>query len=246
MKIEDPNHDDFELWSPAEGRDETCLFGRQTLYHRRIRDKNCYVGELVDQPRNVVRNCTCRPQDFECEFNYYRDPSGNCVLVEGASSLPIDTLDEQCDGIQPFWYERTPYRKIPYSSCEGGERPDRGKQHACPGLIGGAGISGLFWGSIAILPFACAALAGYWWFSKAGRPGSIRLGEHRAFSGERGSGALSTLASVPYALIGVTQAGWAWVVQRVPFVVDLFARRAPYRQVPLDDDAEVLATYDDE
>lgn len=65
LNIEDPNHDDFELWSPAEGRDETCLFGRQTLYHRRIRDRTCYVGQLVDQPKTIVRNCTCSPSDFE-------------------------------------------------------------------------------------------------------------------------------------------------------------------------------------
>ena len=65
LDVEDPNHDDFELWSPAEGRDETCLFGRQTLYHRRIRDKNCFVGELVEQPKTIVRNCTCSPSDFE-------------------------------------------------------------------------------------------------------------------------------------------------------------------------------------
>lgn len=29
QKIEDPNHDDFELWSPSESREEQCLFGRQ-------------------------------------------------------------------------------------------------------------------------------------------------------------------------------------------------------------------------
>lgn len=29
QKMDDPNHDDFELWSPAESREETCLFGRQ-------------------------------------------------------------------------------------------------------------------------------------------------------------------------------------------------------------------------
>ena len=75
---------------------------------------------------------------------------------------------------------------------------------------------------------------------------AIRLGDHRAFAGEAGSGAFSTIASVPYFLIGVSQAGWAWVVQKVPFLEDLFARRAPFRQVPLDDDAEVLATYEDE
>jgi hypothetical protein len=65
LDIQDPNHDDFELWSPSEGREESCLFGRQTLYHRRIRDKNCYVGEIVEQPKSIVRNCTCTPSDFE-------------------------------------------------------------------------------------------------------------------------------------------------------------------------------------
>ena len=196
------------------------------------------------------------------EFNYYRDPSGQCVLVDGATARSLDTEEEQCDGYESYWYERTPYRKIPYSSCEGGERPDRGAQHACPGLIGGRRLSGLFWGSVAVLPFACAAVAGYWWYTKGGQTGyvgcqlsldpeadtcrSIRLGEHRAFAGDGGSGLLSTAASVPYFLLGLTRAGWGWTVRTVPYVEDLFGRRAPYRQVPLDDDAEVLASYEDE
>ena len=29
IDADDPNEDDFELWSPAENRDEPCLFGRQ-------------------------------------------------------------------------------------------------------------------------------------------------------------------------------------------------------------------------
>ena len=29
LNEDDPAHDDFELWSPSEGRTETCLFGRQ-------------------------------------------------------------------------------------------------------------------------------------------------------------------------------------------------------------------------
>lgn len=67
-------------------------------------------------------------------------------------------------------------------------------------------------------------------------PRAIRLGEHRAFGGE--SGALSTLASVPVFLFGVVQSGWAWVERKVPFVESLFARRLPYRQVPIDDDGK--------
>jgi hypothetical protein len=62
------------------------------------------------------------------------------------------------------------------------------------------------------------------------------LGDHRAFGGD--SGTLSTLASIPYFLVATTQATWAWVVERVPFLDDMFARRMPYRSIPIDDDGE--------
>jgi len=32
INIDDPGKDDFELWSPSEGRPERCLFGRQVCY----------------------------------------------------------------------------------------------------------------------------------------------------------------------------------------------------------------------
>ena len=65
LDLTDPNNDDFELWSPSEERAEQCLFGRQTLYYRRIRDKDCYIGEALPQPHSVQRNCLCTADDFE-------------------------------------------------------------------------------------------------------------------------------------------------------------------------------------
>jgi hypothetical protein len=68
---------------------------------------------------------------------------------------------------------------------------------------------------------------------------AIQLGEHRAFSGDgAAASALSVLASIPVFLVAATQEGWSWVTRRVPFLDDLFTRRSPYRQVPLDDDGE--------
>ena len=185
------------------------------------------------------------------------------MLVDGATALSANTQEEQCNGMEAYWYERTPYRKIPFSSCEGGDRPDRGKQHACPGLIGGKGVGAFFWGTIAIIPFAFAALGGWWWFKKGGRTSgwvhlkliasssgvtanfrSIRLGEHRAFGGD--SDLVSTLTSVFYVVRSGLQEGWAWVERKVPFIEGLFSSRTPYRSLPLDDDAEVLGAYDDE
>lgn len=244
FKIDDPNHDDFEVWSPAENREEKCLFGRQTLYHRRIRDRDCYIGEKVAQPNKVERNCTCTAADFECEFNHVRNAKGDCVLVEGAAALTFDTEYEQCVGDAEFWYDRTAYRKIPHSSCDGGDRPDRGKQHTCPG-IAGASLGALFWASIAILPFACAGVAGWWWVTKGGRAGTIRLGEHRAYNGDTGAKVLNTLASVPYFILGVVAALWSQLENRVPFIDGLFRRPQPYRSVPIDDDAELLGQYED-
>ena len=31
LDVDDPGHDDFELWSPSEERTERCLFGRQVI-----------------------------------------------------------------------------------------------------------------------------------------------------------------------------------------------------------------------
>lgn len=63
---------------------------------------------------------------------------------------------------------------------------------------------------------------------------SIRLGEHRAFGGS--SGALSTLASIPFFLIGVASTGWAWATEKFPQLDGLFGGTRPYRHVPVDDD----------
>lgn len=241
-KPNDPNHDDFELWSPSEGRDESCLFGRQTRYHRRIRDRDCQVGDaLLHTTSTIVKNCTCGPSDFECEFNHYR-VDGKCVLVDGATSLGIDTSREQCNDNQ-LWYERTAYRKIPYSSCTGGDRPDRGQQHACP-VIGIGRHGAWYWIFIALLPFGAAAIAAWWWTK--GGVGAIRLDDHRPFTQ---GGALGTLASIPFALMAVGQQVWAYIQEHLP------SNRARYR--PLDSDgesrynradplAEILGQYEDD
>jgi hypothetical protein len=65
LDMDHPNDDDFELWSPEDTRGEKCLFGRETQYFRRIQDRDCYIGEKLVQPREVVRNCTCTEADYE-------------------------------------------------------------------------------------------------------------------------------------------------------------------------------------
>jgi len=239
---DNPTNDDFEYWSPAEERQERCLFGRQTLYHRRIRDANCYIGDQTKISEKVVQNCACTRSDFECEFNHVLDSNGNCVLVPGATAL---TSDDTCPYGEDYWYERTAYRKIPYSSCEGGDRLDRGRAHACPGI---RGHGFFFWLFVLFIPASLASLVGYWFYRRSGLArGTIRLpggGDFRPTSSQ--SGFLDTLASVPWFVIGV--AGIAWEHLRsikLPFGSALRSRRG-YRNVAVDEDAQVLRFEDED
>ncbi|KAF8982150.1 hypothetical protein BDQ17DRAFT_1379044, partial [Cyathus striatus] len=236
----DPGNDDFELWSPSEERDETCLFGRRTMYHRRVRDRNCYIGLQPKVEEKVVEVCECKPVDFECEFNYMRDENDACVLVPGTTPLPND---ESCKDDEDYWYERTPYRKNPISTCEDGDRIDRGPAHQCPGL---RSKGTWFWMFMLFIPFGFTALVGYYYYRRSGlAKGTIRLpgdGGRTSYHSS-GSGIVDTIASVPWFLVGVASVGYEWVASRV----SNFRRPTRgYRNVPIDEDAQVLRFEDED
>ncbi|KAJ3780213.1 vacuolar protein sorting/targeting protein 10 [Lentinula aff. detonsa] len=243
LKVEDPTHDDFELWSPSEDRNELCLFGRQTLYHRRIRNTNCYIGDQAKEEARIQNNCACSTVDFECEFNYIKNANDECVLAPGTTPL---LNDETCRAGEEFWYERTPYRKISYSSCDGGHRPDRGKPHPCPGF---KHHSGWFWWFVILISFGLAGLVGLYFYRRSGvARGNIRLPtdlrSNRALEGD--SGILSTLASVPWFLVGLAGIAWEYVASNVESLSNSFRNRRGYRNLPADEDAQILRFEDEE
>lgn len=96
------------------------------------------------------------------EFNYVKNANDECVLVPGTQPLPSE---EMCKDGEEFWYERTPYRLIPYSTCEDGIRPDRGKAHRCPGF---KAKGAWFWLFMLLIPFAFTSLVGYYYYRKSG------------------------------------------------------------------------------
>ncbi|KAF7317890.1 Sortilin [Mycena kentingensis (nom. inval.)] len=237
VDVDHPGQDDFELWSPSEERQEECLFGRQTLYHRRNRKANCWVGNLEKATARIERNCTCAKADFECEFNYFKNDNDECVLSPGMSPIPPD---DACRNGEEFWYDRTAYRKIAYSSCEGGNRIDRGTEHRCPGF---GGHSGFFWLMMFLIPGGFVALIGWWYYQNSGLArGNIRLpGDGGSFG--RNGGFLDTLASIPWFLIGIAGVAWEWATSRVQ---TRLPNRRGYRNLPIDEDAQILRFEDDD
>ncbi|KAI8333656.1 hypothetical protein BC941DRAFT_473408 [Chlamydoabsidia padenii] len=174
LDITNEDDDDFELWSPEDTRGGKCLFGRETKYHRRIQDRDCYIGEKLIQPKEIVRNCTCAAEDYECDFNFVRNEKNECTLVPGYKPVV-----PECDGTTDFVYYPTGYRKIAASTCQGGRELDKeGDQIRCPGRN-----TGTHWTIYLFAPlFGAAVIFGCLRFRSTFRHqvGSIRLPDSAA------------------------------------------------------------------
>jgi hypothetical protein len=145
------------------------------------------------------------------DYNYELDNHGACHLVDG---LPPLSEKEWCsahpDAVD--WYEPTGYRRVPLSTCVGGQELDKASTvHPCPGKEDEferkhSGISGIGLFFAVTIPFAFAALAGWWvWRNWSGKFGQIRLGENGAGSVSLGHGAFDAEAPwIRYPIIAVS------------------------------------------
>ncbi|KAH3664367.1 hypothetical protein WICMUC_005752 [Wickerhamomyces mucosus] len=185
-----PNRDDFEYWSPKQPfSSDLCLFGHEVQYLRKLSDRtDCYIGNLnLDDSVKVIRNCECTRRDFECDYGYDKANDGTCKLV-GDTKDPQDICrtDENILG----YFEPTGYRKIPMSTCEGGQEFDKGTEIPCPGRERefdekkGKHLRGFGWFLVTFVPISIF-LFSVWFVYDRGirrnggfqRFGEIRLGE---------------------------------------------------------------------
>jgi hypothetical protein len=117
---------------------------------------------------------------YNSAYNYVRQPGGECSLIEG---LKLADPQAVCEQGAKEWWDNTPYRKIPLSTCEGGKEYDKtGEVHPCPGFEDEFekkhGISGFGIFMAIVLPFVAAGGIGYYvWRNWDGKFGRIRLGE---------------------------------------------------------------------
>ncbi|KAF1830220.1 vacuolar protein sorting/targeting protein 10 [Decorospora gaudefroyi] len=180
----DPTKGDYDLWSPQHPlqQDEPeCLFGHVAQYHRKKRDAKCRNAQRIDHMHDIARNCSCTRRDYECAYNYERQPDGDCKKVKGLT-LPDPAAVCENKGVTEWW-DNTRFRKIPLSTCEGGTEFDHtGSVHACPGFEEDFekkhGVSGFTIFLAVVLPFAAAGGIGYYvWQHWDGKFGRIRLGD---------------------------------------------------------------------
>ena len=172
----------------------------------------------------MERNCTCTRQDFECDYNYEPKADGTCLLVEGYSPPShLENCKANPDQVE-FWYP-TGYRRIPLTTCEGGQELDKAAaSRPCPGhekeFAKKHALSGAALFFVILVPICVAIGVGYWmytqWESGFGNFGQIRLGD-----GSTGSGQ-SPLIAIPVAIV----AGVVAVVKAVPLLIMSLFRSA--------------------
>jgi hypothetical protein len=126
-----------------------------------------------------------------------------------------------------FWYP-TGYRRIPLTTCQGGQELDKVESQACPGheqeYEKKHGISGAALFFAITVPLAAAAGVGYWvytrWQAGFAGFGQIRLGESMA--GATGGSGESPLISIPVAVVSAIVA----VVKATPLLIMSIWRNA--------------------
>lgn len=190
---------DYYLWQPKHPKQQDgCLFGHVSEYHRKRTTSDCYNGRLIPHLHNIARNCSCTRQDYEwlviclnlanmianivnSNYNFQRQLDGSCQLVAGLEPKdPSEVCKLNPD--QDFYYDTTPYRRIPLTTCQGGREFDVNTEHPCPGkedeFNKRRGISGWTILFAILVPIGAAGFAGYWvWTNWNKRFGQIRLGE---------------------------------------------------------------------
>lgn len=174
---------DFETWIPSHpALDNDCLFGHVAVYHRKIPGRDCYIGRNIGKPHMIERNCTCARQDFECDFNYQIINDGSCQLVPGYNPPDHSLSCIEMPGQIEYW-EPTGYRRIPISTCQGGNELDKIVSHPCPGKEKDydekhRGLHGFALFIVIMLPIGMALVVGVIvWDHYSKRYGQIRLGE---------------------------------------------------------------------
>ena len=115
---------DFEDWNARldEKEDPDCLMGRKQKYRRRQKDAKCYVGQKFKEAEPEFESCTCTWEDYECDFDFKPEGSGEDKKCNPATKL--DLPQGACKEGDKTYKGPAGFRKIPGNQCHDGVEKD--------------------------------------------------------------------------------------------------------------------------
>ncbi|XP_013401133.1 sortilin [Lingula anatina] len=125
-QCQDPQ--DYEEWSPhgeLHGQQDEwkgCLIGYKETYKRVIKDSLCYNGRSYSVERSGSETpCTCRREDYECDFGFVKNAKEECVRDSKFSAKELKI----CINNHVTEDNTIGYRKIPGDGCHNGFVPQQ-------------------------------------------------------------------------------------------------------------------------
>lgn len=134
---------DMEDWYARVDEDgkPTCIMGNKQTYRRRKKSADCFVlSDFVD-PVAETERCDCTDRDYECDFNFQRDPDDNTVCNRvGPIPIPAGSCP---NGSKGTFKGSSGWRLIPGNACKptGGSQKDDPVDRECSdgATFGGGG-----------------------------------------------------------------------------------------------------------
>ncbi|KAF4984836.1 hypothetical protein FZEAL_64 [Fusarium zealandicum] len=136
---------DMEPWNARvdDKGNPTCIMGHKQTYNRRKKQADCFVKSNFKDPEPKTEDCECTDADFECDFNFQRDPKDK-TKCNKAGSIPIP--EGACKGGKDETFKGSSgWRLIPGNTCKrkSGAQKDDAVERKCSegGGSGGGGSS---------------------------------------------------------------------------------------------------------
>lgn len=128
--------DDMEDWHARVDDDgkPTCIMGHKQTYRRRKKSADCFIMDEFEDPVPKVENCECSDRDFECDYNFQRDPEDNTLCKKvGPIARPEDACKKDGDSFKGS----SGWRLIPGNTCKrsDGKQKDDTEERKCSDAV---------------------------------------------------------------------------------------------------------------
>ncbi|EMT62028.1 Vacuolar protein sorting/targeting protein 10 [Fusarium odoratissimum] len=117
----------------------TCIMGHKQTYNRRKKSADCFLKADFRDPEPVIENCECADADFECDYNFQRDPDDNKVCKKVG---PVPIPEGSCKGKDETFKGSSGWRLIPGNTCirkSGAQKDDPVERKCSDGGSSGGG-----------------------------------------------------------------------------------------------------------
>ncbi|KAG6039311.1 hypothetical protein E4U41_002980 [Claviceps citrina] len=112
---EDKDMEDWHARADKDGK-PTCIMGHKQTYRRRKKAADCFIKQEFKDPVPKTEDCECTDADFECDYNFQRDPADNKKCIKAG---PIASPDDYCQKHADGTFEGSSgWRLIPGNTCK--------------------------------------------------------------------------------------------------------------------------------